>query len=150
MTDRYDLVIIGGGIAGSALAATMAAAGRSVLVLEASAVFEDRVRGEWIAPWGVVEVRRLGLYERLLAAGGHHVARHATFDESLDPGEVVELPLAMFIPGVPGPLCLGHPPHCQTLFDTAGAAGATMLREVEVQGVTLGSAPWARSQRRTP
>ena len=57
----YDLIVVGGGIGGSTLAEVMARAGRSVLVLEQSEVFEDRVRGEWIAPWGVKEVQRLGL-----------------------------------------------------------------------------------------
>ncbi|MEO8115595.1 MAG: FAD-dependent monooxygenase, partial [Phenylobacterium sp.] len=81
----YDLVIVGGGIGGSALATVMAEAGRSVLLLEQSEVYEDRVRGEWIAPWGVAETHRLGLYDRLAAAGGRHVLRHVTYDETLDP-----------------------------------------------------------------
>ena len=59
----YDLIIVGGGIGGSALAQIMAGAGRSVLLLEQSEVYEDRVRGEWIAPWGVDEVKRVGLYD---------------------------------------------------------------------------------------
>jgi len=41
----YDLAIIGGGIGGSALAAVMARDGYSVLLLEQSEVYEDRVRG---------------------------------------------------------------------------------------------------------
>ena len=53
----YDLIIVGGGIGGASLAAVMAQAGRSVLLLELSTVYEDRVRGEWIAPWGVAETR---------------------------------------------------------------------------------------------
>ncbi|MGJ3626820.1 SDR family NAD(P)-dependent oxidoreductase [Sphingomonas sp. MMS24-JH45] len=66
----YDLIVVGGGIGGSALAAVMARAGKSVLLLEKSTAYEDRVRGEWIAPWGVAETRRLGLYDTLVAAGG--------------------------------------------------------------------------------
>ncbi len=130
----FDLVVVGGGIGGSALALTMAKAGRSVLLLEQSEVYEDRVRGEWIAPWGVAEVRRLGLYDLLMQAGGHHITRHVTFDESIEPGaaEAQALPLSIFSAGVPGPLCLRHPLHCQTLFDTASAAGATALRGVGV------------------
>jgi 2-polyprenyl-6-methoxyphenol hydroxylase-like FAD-dependent oxidoreductase len=139
----YDLIIIGGGIGGSALATVMARAGRSVLVLEQSEAYQDRVRGEWIAPWGVDEVKRLGLYDLLGEAGGHHVARHATFDEDRDPAqaEAEALPLGIFRPGVPGPLCLGHPHHCQTLFDAAGAAGAQTLRGVRVTDVAFGAAP---------
>ncbi len=139
----YDLVIVGGGIGGSALAAVMAQAGRSVLLLEQSEVYEDRVRGEWIAPWGVAEVRRLGLYDRLMAAGGHHITHHVTYDETLDPfaAEASALPLGIFRDGIPGPLCLGHPRHCQTLFDAAAEAGATVLRGVQVLEVAAGARP---------
>jgi len=141
MTLTYDLVVIGGGIAGSALAATMAKAGREVLVLEASTVFQDRVRGEWISPWGVAETKRLDLYDLLVGAGGHHLTRHATYDETVDPEAVEELPLSIFVSGIPGPLCIGHPHHCQTLFDAAKAAGADMRRGIEVTGMTFGAAP---------
>ena len=53
----YDVVIAGAGIGGSALATVLARAGRSVLVLEKKTAYRDRVRGEWMAPWGVAEGR---------------------------------------------------------------------------------------------
>ena len=139
----YDLIIVGGGIGGSALAIVMARAGRSVLLLEQSRVYEDRVRGEWIAPWGVDEVKRVGLYDLLLGAGGHHLTQHVTYDEDRDPAraEAEALPLGIFRPGVPGPLCLGHPKHCQTLFDAALAAGVEGLRGVQVIEAVGGAAP---------
>ena len=141
--DSYDLAIIGGGIGGSALATVMANAGRKVLVLEQSDVFEDHVRGEWIAPWGVVEVKRVGLYDLLKDAGGHHLQKHITYDENLPPelAEAAALPLDSFLEGIPGPLCIGHPKHCQTLFDAAGAAGAETYRGVRVISVEPGAAP---------
>ena len=140
----YDLIIVGGGIGGSALATVMAQAGRSVLLLEQTDVYADRVRGEWIAPWGVAEAHRLGLYDLLVGAGGHHVTRHITYDESLDPekAEASALPLSFFKEGVPGPLCLGHPRHCQTLFDAAKAAGVTALRGVRVAVLAAGDQPY--------
>lgn len=143
MNGEYDLIVVGGGIGGSALAATMARAGSRVLLLEKSAVYEDHVRGEWISPWGVVETQRLGLYDLLLNAGGHHVKQHVTYDETLDPAvaEAAPLPLDAFMPGVPGPLCLGHPKHCQTLFDEAGRAGAETLRGVDVVKIVPGGLP---------
>jgi len=143
METHFDLVVVGGGIGGSALAAKMAKVGKSVLVLEKSLVFEDRVRGEWIAPWGVKEVRRLGLYDLLLGAGGHHLDRHVSYDETRAPdvSESMPLPLGMFVEDVPGPLCLGHPHHCQTLFDEAVRSGATGLRGVIVDNVALGASP---------
>jgi 2-polyprenyl-6-methoxyphenol hydroxylase-like FAD-dependent oxidoreductase len=139
----YDLIVIGGGIGGSALAAVMAKAGKSVLLLEQSTKYEDRVRGEWIAPWGVTETRRLDLYDLLVRAGGHHLARHVTYDESRDPAEseARAFPLSMFAADVPGPLCIGHPHHCQTLFDEAGRRGAEALRGLRVTRITPGTAP---------
>jgi 2-polyprenyl-6-methoxyphenol hydroxylase-like FAD-dependent oxidoreductase len=143
MAQAYDLVIVGGGIGGSALAIVMARAGRSVLLLEQSEAYQDRVRGEWISPWGVVEVKRLGLYDLLMGAGGHHIAAHVTYDETRSPeeAEARTLPLSIFAEGVPGPLCIGHPHHCQTLFDAAGRAGAETLRGVQVSRVSAGAAP---------
>ena len=55
MESTYDLIIVGGGIAGGGLATVMARAGKSVLLLEKTTEYRDMVRGEWIAPWGVVE-----------------------------------------------------------------------------------------------
>ena len=121
----------------------MARDGYKVLLLEQSEAFMDRVRGEWIAPWGVVETRRVGLYDLLRDAGGHHVARHVTYDESRDPkaSEAHMLPLGIFAPDVAGPLCLGHPLHCQTLFDAAIAAGADARRNVAITALSLGDTP---------
>ena len=143
MTKDFDLVIIGGGIAGSALAGVMAKAGRSVLLLEKSEVYEDRVRGEWIAPWGVREVKQLGIYDLLMNAGGHHLEKHITYDEAraIETAEAAAMPLSMFFPDIPGPLCIGHPHHCQTLFDEAARSGATALRGVEVTSFQAGAQP---------
>lgn len=139
----YDLVIVGGGIGGSALATVMARTGHKVLLLEKSVQYEDRVRGEWIAPWGVAESKRLGLYDLLMSVGGHHITDHVTYDESLEPAacEASALPLGIFAADVPGPLCLGHPHHCQTLYDAAIAAGADCRRPVNVERITLGPNP---------
>lgn len=143
--DTYDLIVVGGGIGGSALATVAARAGRSVLVLERTEVFEDQVRGEWISPWGVTEVARVGLLDLLIGAGGHYLERHVTYDETREPAEAESrtLPLNIFAPGVPGPLCIGHPHHCQTLSDEAVRAGATVLRGVDVHSVSVGQAPGA-------
>lgn len=145
MTKHYDLIVVGGGIGGSALASVMAKAGKSVLVLEKSEVYEDRVRGEWISPWGVVEVKRLGLYDLLMNAGGHHLEKHITYDEARTPedAQASAMPLGI-LPEIPGPLCIGHPHHCQTLFDEAGRSGAETLRGVDVTEVVAGANPSVR------
>lgn len=143
MESSYDVVIIGGGIGGGALGAVMAKAGQSVLVLEKTTVYPDRVRGEWIAPWGVVETQRLGLYRALVGAGGHHVARHIAFGDDIDPDEAIAkaLPMTAMLPNVPGPLCIRHPVACELLTSLAAEAGVTVLRGVTRTAITPGPRP---------
>ena len=43
----------------------MAKAGARVLVVERETRFQDRVRGEFMEPWGVAETRRLGIYDAI-------------------------------------------------------------------------------------
>ena len=61
-----DLLVVGGGLAGSALAAVMGRAGASVVVAERERAFRDRIRGEVLHPWGVAEAYALDLAEPLL------------------------------------------------------------------------------------
>jgi 2-polyprenyl-6-methoxyphenol hydroxylase-like FAD-dependent oxidoreductase len=138
---RYDAVIVGAGIGGGALGTALARAGRSVLLLERSLVHEDRVRGEWIAPWGVLEAKRLGLYDQIRAAGGHHVARQLTCVEGVDPAQAQAMPLHALVPDAPGPLTYGHPALCDLLDAAAVRAGATLLRGVEQVQVEAGPKP---------
>ena len=79
-----DVVIVGGGIAGSAIAAALAPAGVDVLVIERQVKYRDRVRGEYLQPWGVAEARRLGVEQTLLDAGGGYTTRLATYGEDVD------------------------------------------------------------------
>ncbi len=143
MESSYDLVIVGGGIGGGALGTVMAKAGHSVLVLEKTRVYPDRVRGEWIAPWGVVETQRLGLHDELVAAGGHHVARHIGFGDDIDPDEAIAkaLPMTAMLPNVPGPLCIRHPVACELLGGLAADAGVTVLRGVTRTSIERGKSP---------
>jgi 2-polyprenyl-6-methoxyphenol hydroxylase-like FAD-dependent oxidoreductase len=105
MTEHRDIVIVGAGIGGAALATVLARAGLDVLVVERQTVYRDRVRGEFMAPWGVGETLRLGLTDVLLRAGGGYSTRIVVYDEGV-PREMAEanaLPLEGMVPGVPCP-----------------------------------------------
>src|SRR4030095_15114916 len=132
MTERFDVVIVGGGVGGGALATTLARAGLGVLVLEKSTVYPDLVRGEWMAPGGVVELQQLGLYEVVRAAGGHHLSQHQSCESGvpIEANALARLDLSVLVPGVLGPLCIRHPDLCQLLIDQAALAGATVRRGV--------------------
>lgn len=126
MTDVSDVVIVGGGIAGSSLAYGLASQGLGVTVLESSTEFVDRVRGESMMPWGVREARSLGVEPVLLDAGAHITPTWMQYNEGVDePGMI---PMSMMIEGIPGCLNLRHPDACQALIDAAAAAGATVVR----------------------
>ena len=61
ISDTYDIITVGGGLGACALARVMAEEGKRVLVLEREREFKDRVRGEYMCPWGVAEARELGI-----------------------------------------------------------------------------------------
>jgi 2-polyprenyl-6-methoxyphenol hydroxylase-like FAD-dependent oxidoreductase len=92
MSEAYDVVVVGGGIAGGALATVLARSGIAVAVLERDIVPTDKVRGELMAPWGVVELKRVGLLDTLQAAGGLFTKCNIPYDENM-PGDAA-LPFA--------------------------------------------------------
>ena len=142
-----EVVIVGAGIGGSALATVLARSGIAVTILEKSLVHVDHVRGEWLAPWGVAETQRLGLYETLLAAGGHHLARHIAYGDDTDyaTAESQLLDMTAFAnAGFRPPLCMRHPDMCDLLNGEAIKAGAELLRGVTDLQVTAGAAPEVR------
>jgi 2-polyprenyl-6-methoxyphenol hydroxylase-like FAD-dependent oxidoreductase len=136
---RRDIVIVGGGIAGAALATALARAGRQVSVLESTEVFRDRVRGESMMPWGVAEAQALGIADLLHAAGAHTAPLWKRYSE----GDAVprDLPVGRLVPGVAGSLNLHHPLACQALLDAAAEAGATVVRGARNINVVPGANP---------
>lgn len=141
-THPPGIVVVGGGIAGAALAIGLARAGRSVLVLESTDVFRDRVRGESMMPWGVAESQALGVADVLRAAGGHTAPLWKRYSEG--DGLARDLPVGRMVPGVDGSLNLHHPLACQALLDAAVAAGATVARGVSNVTVACGPQPVVR------
>jgi 2-polyprenyl-6-methoxyphenol hydroxylase-like FAD-dependent oxidoreductase len=140
---RVDFVLVGSGIAGSALAKALAAGGRQVLVLERETRYRDKVRGENMPPWGVAEVKELGVEPALLGAGGHYVRRLTPYDEIFAPREAEQrtLQTEWLAPESPGYLDVGHPEACEALSRAAERSGASVLRGVEDVRVRPGNAP---------
>jgi menaquinone-9 beta-reductase len=136
---RCDVAIVGAGIGGASLATALAREGLDVVALDASAEYEDRVRGESMLPWGVAEARALGVEQALLDAGAHTASMWTQYDElrSAEDSEASPIPIGFVLPGVEYSLNLRHPVACQTLADAAVAAGTELHRgvtDVEVSG----------------
>lgn len=146
----HEVVIVGAGIAGSALATVLAWRGIAVAVLERDIEPVDRVRGEYMVPWGVAELKRLGLLDCLTSAGGIFLKRSVPYDENT-PGDTAlsfVFDLTSIYPEVPGSFCMGHPAMCAALGRTAEAAGALYVRAVENVEVTAGRPPCLTFSRR--
>jgi len=126
----YDLIVVGGGLGGAALARSMATAGATVLVLEREEKFKDRVRGEFMQPWGVAETRQLAI-EDLLQSCGCYVSH---VEMGLGPAR----DLAATTPqGLPG-LGFSHPEIQEVLLQAAAQAGAQIRRGVVATDIQPG------------
>jgi 2-polyprenyl-6-methoxyphenol hydroxylase-like FAD-dependent oxidoreductase len=142
--ENPEIAIVGGGIGGSALATVLARQGLSVAVLERDLHPVDRVRGEWMAPWGVTEAADLEILDILRAdAGGFHVPWVVSYDETVTPeqAKASTRDLRTVHSIGTGPLCAGHPAMCEALAASAVASGATVLRGVKEIVVSAGEPP---------
>ena len=83
-----DVVVVGAGILGSAVAITLARQGRSVVLLERSLKEPDRIVGELLQPGGVEALEKLGLRECLDEIDARVVKGY----EVIYYGEGVEIP----------------------------------------------------------
>jgi 2-polyprenyl-6-methoxyphenol hydroxylase-like FAD-dependent oxidoreductase len=133
MTVRsFDVVIAGGGLAGSSLGGVLARSGLGVLVVEKEGGFRDRIRGELTFPWGHSEALRAGLGEPLKQVGAVTLPELGFYSgarcvdslrwESISTG------------GLPA-IGFSHPALQEVLLTWAAAQGATVLRPAKVLGV---------------
>ena len=134
---KHDLIVVGGGVAGSSLARRMAADGARVLVLEREAEFRDRIRGEALQPWGVAEARKLGVAQALELAA----AELRWFEQSINGQRAFRRDLVATT--IPAEAMWGmyHPSMQEMLLELAVAAGAEVRRGVTAQQVTPGRPP---------
>lgn len=137
----YDIVTVGGGLGGAALAGAVAAAGAHVLVLERERRFVDRVRGEALVSWGAAELRALGLYDEVLDRCGQALRWIELYflgalvqRRDLLETTVQQLPWVAFY----------HPAMQEIVLAAAAAAGAEVRRGARVRDVTPGSPPTVR------
>ena len=129
---NVDVVVVGGGLAGSALAIALARQGPSVLVLEREMKFKDRVRGENMLPWGVATARQLGVLDDLVAAGAHAVPFFNLYAMGT---QTEHRPMPETTPTREACLNMYHPDLQEAMLAGALKAGADVKRGATVQGL---------------
>ena len=133
MSNHYDLIVIGGGVGGSALAVGIAQAGVRTLVLETEQIFRDRVRGEAIMPWGVAEARLLGLERVLERAGANPLV---FWDSYIGADRSGHRDLTRSSRAKEPVMACYHPVLQTTLLQFAEDSGAEVWRGARVTGLT--------------
>jgi menaquinone-9 beta-reductase len=138
-----DVAVVGAGIASASIAAVLARGGLEVLLLERQRSYRDRVRGEYMAPWGVLESRALGLEDAIRSTNAVDARYGVPYDELIAPAaaEGSKLDTSIIFPEVPGPLCASHPKTCQALAEDAVRSGAELVRGVAEVRVQTGRRP---------
>lgn len=134
----YDIVIAGGGLAGSLLAGVMARAGFGVLIVEREERFRDRVRGESVFPWGVAEIEQLNIRHIFHQAGAVYIIGLRSISDQVaadtyrwSDHSIDGLPMLGF----------SHPAVQRVALEWASGQGAALLRPARVLDVTSGDQP---------
>lgn len=135
----YDIITVGGGLGGAALAKAMAEHGTRVLVLEREPQFKDRVRGEQMTSWGVGEARQLGIYDLLRQSScGQEVRWWQTTVGGVPLGR---RDCITTTPQQAPQFIFYHPGMQEVLLNAAAEAGAEVRRNATVREVKPGAVP---------
>ncbi|HKA17647.1 MAG TPA: NAD(P)/FAD-dependent oxidoreductase [Blastocatellia bacterium] len=128
----FDAIIIGGGPAGSAAAISMSQRGARVLVLEEKRMPRGKLCGEFITPECFPTLERLGVMQRMLAAGAQKISRVSLVAES---GKSVESCIPqMSDSDNQWAMSLSRSRFDQILFEGAREAGAECLEGYAASG----------------
>jgi 2-polyprenyl-6-methoxyphenol hydroxylase-like FAD-dependent oxidoreductase len=128
VTTDVDAVIAGGGVAGSAAAAALAALGWSVLIVEPGQHGERRLAGELIHPSGVRRLAELGLLGAPAFAAAARLDGFAIFPEAGVQG-CIDLPYARPGEAPAVALALDHASICGSLLATVAALPSVTLAQ---------------------
>jgi len=128
---NYDVIIIGGGPAGSSAAISLSKRGARVLLLEEKRMPRGKLCGEFITPECFPSLRRLGVMDTMIAAGAQKITRVSLVVAS---GKSVQSLVAGMSNEAEWAMSLSRARFDQILFDRAKEAGATCLEGVAVSG----------------
>ena len=145
-SNSWDVVIVGGGLAGSSLALSLVQHGVRVLILERETVFRDRVRGEGMSSWGTAEARTLGLDAIIRATCGRELPWIVYQDASDRDAAPRHRDLMTTTPSQAGFLAFAYPELQQVLLVHAEASGAEVWRGAVVTSVSPGHPPTVQVQ----
>lgn len=126
----YDVIIVGGGPAGSSAAITLARRGINALVLEEKRMPREKLCGEFITPESFPTLKRLGVMERMLEAGAQKISSLSLVIKS---GRAVHTSISQISDHSDWAMSLSRARFDQTLFERAREVGAVCLESIAVK-----------------
>ncbi|HWP42850.1 MAG TPA: FAD-dependent monooxygenase [Blastocatellia bacterium] len=130
----YDVIIVGGGPAGSSAAIRLASSGLNTLLLEEKSMPRDKLCGEFITPESFPSLRRLGVLDSMMSAG----AQRITSVNLVAPnGESFKKRISDLSEVSSVAMSLSRARFDQILFEKARESGATCLEGIAVRNVIL-------------
>ena len=127
-TPEYDALIVGARVAGATVAARLAQQGRKVLLVDRDQFPSDTLSTHALAFNAVDSLRRLGVLDRIEAAGFRRIYRHRAWVDDI----CIEAPA-----GPPGTYSIAPRRIVldQILLDRAVECGADLLQRARVDGL---------------
>ncbi|HEV7860409.1 MAG TPA: NAD(P)/FAD-dependent oxidoreductase [Pyrinomonadaceae bacterium] len=130
----YDVLIAGGGPAGTSAAIHLAMRGARVLLAEQKSFPRAKLCGEFISPECLDHFERLGVMERMNEASGVELLETVFYSRG---GNSVSVPSEWFGTGRGGALGLSRAEMDQRLLLRARAAGVDVLEEAQAGGLLM-------------
>ena len=124
------MIIVGAGPAGSSAAIRLAEQGVRVLVLEEKRMPREKLCGEFITPESFPTLKRLAVFDSMLAAGAQKITRLCLVASG---GRIVRMPIAEMSYEAAWAMSLSRARFDQILFERARALGANCLEGVAVK-----------------
>lgn len=132
-SDNYDVIIAGGGPAGSSLAIRLALNGKRVLLAEQKRFPREKLCGEFISPECLAQFSELGVLEQMLEPGGTRLTDTVFYSVR---GRAVNVPSAWFGDGGQAALGLSRAEMDARLLARARAVGVEVFEETSVIGLS--------------
>jgi flavin-dependent dehydrogenase len=133
-SNSYDVVVVGGGPAGTSAAIHLATQGARVLLAEQKKFPRAKLCGEFISPECLEHFERLGVYESMNGAGGAQVSETLFYSRR---GASVSVPSSWFGAGRTLALGLSRAEMDERLMQRAREVGVRVLEEARATNLLM-------------